>query len=917
MLLTALAPVATVQAAPEEASEYYYGVEYDWTSLDSDLQNVTGLDVQALFTEIMEDADEAGFNLDLGQLTTGSTNVYVHQTEDISAQTVETLNGSAVQVWSRTSDVTLRHGVLSNAIIMTDWSESTFGSDNTMFDIDVVATAENVLTVDMLYTEYLNDAYQLIGADMNFDMTVSADLDLGVDIALEGGGEELNVDFDTGIDVTYTIASTDAEWRLGNPSPIYIEAARNDYTDLACVLDADAVEVEQWDSREVTVYDMCGEISGTYAGTADYEASVSGLPMEEIGFDAGEFDLSISDNLAEAGNYSSDAIMDGVSLSMRADTPLQVDLGDGTNIDVVACDSCPPGSPVMFWMMGNVLGQASVAFGEAVAEDLEANLEDSVTEIFEEFFGLDMDDDYDDQPQFMCDDGESIPTSWVNDGYEDCGDGSDEDDFFVSVSSGDDSDFSLRAHFPDAVDLDSASQFMCDDGEEIPWNWVNDGGSPDCNDGSDEFDAEEPTTFDCPDGTTISFERVNDDVGDCSGFEDEGVDGLYTIQVTISDGEGNVLADVSDLNVCESYELCNATSTYYMTHLGNVPNPAGGAYGESTLCIQSSLTDAASPSVPMYVSESRCSISYSGPHVDSDVYFDGMTMNLEVWTHDWSQPDDVDLHVTVTNSADDELWTTIETLGGEDTFAMTLVSHELDVSDEGEYCMHTSLVQDGQTEPFWSETQCDDASMAGTPSDRLTTIAEALAESNLENVLTLFGENLESTLTTFDNETETPEFPYVDGMWAPLWSNEKATIVGVAVYGYDEDDNGYLITGPATAGFSSDLPMTFASIRYVTGVSAMEAQTIMMEADTLAEIVDVEQHDLSELEDALIEAGVDVSDLDLTVESDEGDGESSTEQTAEELAEEAGLLPFLSPLSMMAVLGLAFVAFGTRREHDE
>ena len=84
MIFTVIAPVTTVNATPTEESEYYYGVEYDWSSLDSDIENVTGLDIQELFTEIMDDADDAGFNLDIGQLTSGSSNVYVHQTEDIS-----------------------------------------------------------------------------------------------------------------------------------------------------------------------------------------------------------------------------------------------------------------------------------------------------------------------------------------------------------------------------------------------------------------------------------------------------------------------------------------------------------------------------------------------------------------------------------------------------------------------------------------------------------------------------------------------------------------------------------------------------------------------------------------------------------------------------------------------------------------
>ena len=108
LLLTALSPLATVQAQPAEASEYYYGVEYDWSSLDNDLENVTGLDISALFSEIMDDATDAGFNLDLGQLTTGATNVYVHQTEDITMQTIQNLDGEDVEVWSRTSWVPSR-----------------------------------------------------------------------------------------------------------------------------------------------------------------------------------------------------------------------------------------------------------------------------------------------------------------------------------------------------------------------------------------------------------------------------------------------------------------------------------------------------------------------------------------------------------------------------------------------------------------------------------------------------------------------------------------------------------------------------------------------------------------------------------------------------------------------------------------
>ena len=79
-------------------------------------------------------------------------------------------------------------------------------------------------------------------------------------------------------------------------------------------------------------------------------------------------------------------------------------------------------------------------------------------------------DDDDSEEMFPCDGGNTwIPWDWVNDGYEDCEDGSDEYD-----DDGSDSD-------------NEPGMWMCDNGEEIPEDWVNDG-YEDCEDGSDEYD---------------------------------------------------------------------------------------------------------------------------------------------------------------------------------------------------------------------------------------------------------------------------------------------------------------------------------------------------------------------------------------------------------------------------------------------
>ena len=1001
LLLAAITPLTTVSAVPTEASEYYYGVEYDWTSLDSDLQNVTGLDIQELFSEIMEDADGAGFNLDLGQLTTGSSNVYVHQTEDISVQTIQDLDGNDVQVWSRTSDVVLRHGLLSNAVILTDWSETTFGSDPTGFDIDVIAEAENVLTVDMLYTEYLDDQYQLLGADMDFDMTISNDMNLGIDIMVEGGGEQLNVDFDTGMDVSYSIASL-AEWRLGSPSPIYIEAAANDNTHWGCTDDTSDVGV-YGEGGEAEVVDFCGMLDGTYIGSADYNVYLTGLPMEEFGFDEGQFDISINDELTNEGDYEGEANMEDVTFNMRSGETLEVDLGDGTVIDATPCDTCPPGNPVMFIMMGNVITHASESFGEAVAEDFEAELEDSFADIFENIFGVDSgDNDYsDNEDGFMCDDGEEIPNHWVNDGEEDCMDGSDESDFYVrgymnqdwesgdhyygvngemntdilgfetsptimceydgmyqeltidNVNDGwddcddgsDEFDNGLTTTYTchDGMDIsfelvnDGSSDcadgsdepadnegkwFMCQvNYDQIPWQYVNDGVA-NCEDGGDEYDPNNEQTYYCDEYTTsISYELLNDGAVDCNDGSDEGEAIFFMMDVYINDGDGNAVVAAQDLMVCAKWS-CDVTvgtegGDQWISYTSEVMAPS--TYGGTEMCAGGHISGA--DGTLLEEAPEMCSDAWTGPEIhdwSTNVYEEGDNQlrieseagygNYDDVTMSW-QLMDVSDGANMIMAQGSEAWADESSLYFEEV---------VDISGPGEYCLEVHLTQDGQTESFDETSECVTVEDGPEVSDKIMTIGEALAESGLADVLEAYGENVGETFADVA-ENEVPEFPYVDGMWAPLWSDEHATIVGVGLYAWDEDENGYVIAGPATTGYSEDRPMTFASIRYITGAPAQAAQQEMVDFSDLEDIVDVEDHDLSELSQVLEDAGADTSDLGFPDNTETGDdtAEGTDEaETAEEAAEDSGLLPFVSPLTVIALIGLAAVA-GNRRTENE
>jgi len=72
---------------------------------------------------------------------------------------------------------------------------------------------------------------------------------------------------------------------------------------------------------------------------------------------------------------------------------------------------------------------------------------------------------------------------------------------------------------------DEGPSFVCGNGEEVPFDWVNDG-YEDCSDGSDEqqYDSEgnKINWFDCHDGSEVWVDQVNDGYEDCTDGEDEG-----------------------------------------------------------------------------------------------------------------------------------------------------------------------------------------------------------------------------------------------------------------------------------------------------------------------------------------------------------------------------------------------------------
>ena len=963
LFLVAALPITSVNAAPSEESEFFYGVEYDWSSIDSDLTNFTGLDLPEIFTEVMGAADDSGFDLIIGQLMTGSSNVYIHHTEDISPQTIKDYDGDSVSVWSRTTDVTLRHGGLVDGILMTDWSESTFGMNTTGFDIDITSSSQNVLSVDILYTEYLDDSYNLIGADMDFSMNTYTSTSFDFDATFEGDGEELPIDFNVAMSFGYSITDSSSQWRLESPDPIYVElSSEDDYG---------------WGAT--------GDLFGDYDGSIDYSFSVTGIPTEDFGFDSGEFDIEISDSLTQTdGDFEMGGVYTEFDFIMGDD--MTVDLGDGNGLttQVQSCENCPPGNPLMFVMMGNVIGGASEAFVDDIGESFSEGLSENLVELFD--VGGDDDDDYDDEyydDWFYCDSGDVIYSWQQNNGYPDCYDGSDEEILMAEMSYSNDQDqfiniftinnemLNLNAGWPyytcddgsqiewymlndeswDDFDCESGedeydyemvedSMFTCDDGEEIPLSKFYDGNN-DCTSGEDEastFTCDDGSIIDseqvndgwencgwygedestyvetdieilytCSDGTEIFWSQVNDGTGDCADFLDEGVLDKYTLNYNMISEQGNVLHS-------ESYDLCGqyiesaCDDSIFMNryYIQSTYTPSMN-YGSNTFCINAELIDDSTNQV-VGSSDLSCEDYYHGPHMyNFDVYDSDGYLNFQASAmKDESQINDVDMEITIIGPDSQVIYSsTMELDSNYNDFEESIA-----ISEDGEYCVNWELVEDGESMPFSTAQRCEEVSSEGEPSDRLGKIAGAFSESSIGDVLEMFGENLQQRL----EDTEPFEtFPYNDGLWAPMWSNEHGAMVGIGVYAMD-DNGAYTMAGPDTVGYMDDAPAKM-SIRYLTGVEAGNAASSMEDADEIDEIVDVEQHDLEQITQDLEDAGIDTSGLDLPFDGSDS-GETTPPETAIDSAEDDGLLPFASPISVIAVIALAGAIISSRKENE-
>ncbi len=228
-------------------------------------------------------------------------------------------------------------------------------------------------------------------------------------------------------------------------------------------------------------YTVGGMMAAENAGMGSYQTrDADPNVMEDYDLTSSE---SITASLGELGELPSCDVSD-LSSDMPADAePVMVyedmtgvqtmtlEYTNDTGHDISIVTLIDDNEDLMSYVMSTDNGSASsscsytVMWGDAVVIEVDDTLPRTSIPIDFHVEGMPEDDGGDDT--FYCDNGNEISRDLVDDGWDDCGDGSDESD-----------------------DGGDEVVFVCDDGQEIPFDWVNDGGA-DCYDESDEATYEE------------------------------------------------------------------------------------------------------------------------------------------------------------------------------------------------------------------------------------------------------------------------------------------------------------------------------------------------------------------------------------------------------------------------------------------
>ncbi len=421
MIITTVPANVAAQTSSESSESIAFGIEYDYSNINADVESMIGLDLTEVFQEVMAAGDDAGIDLLIGRVTTGTTTIVFEQYDgDMVTLPVD---GVQTDFSTKITELTVRHGVLDDFAVNAEWDDSYAG-----IDLTVGYDAEQLFNADVLYTEYFDANMGLHGMDMEMEIDAMIEYSVGISGELSGDGESLPFDVELKIGTSYEINNGLLEVRMDEPSPMYdamVNLQPGEDLYWSCEDNIDAPSISN-DDGEVNVQDQCSERNIHYETATSVIFELTGIPTEELGLPAGDFDISITDSVTDLYDGEIENFFMGGVMQLLDEPSQMITIDDGSTLEVhqAYASPTPIAFPAMWAMMwaNSVVGSGDYP---TIVDALMGNA--NFEEIFGDFAdGISGDGD-DDERYFTCANLNEISEDYMQDGYDDCGDNSDEE----------------------------------------------------------------------------------------------------------------------------------------------------------------------------------------------------------------------------------------------------------------------------------------------------------------------------------------------------------------------------------------------------------------------------------------------------------------------------------------------------------
>ena len=938
LCLLMIASTAPAASATSQDESVIWGVSYDWAHFENDVLNVTGVDINEVNRDLEEAAKYAGFHMDYDQILSGTSEFFVESWDEAGNFTIDDINGTSHAVTKRITELTIRHGNLADAGMLANWSDGDESIDTWM-----TSEQQTVAIIDATYVEYIDQDLLVYGADLQVggQFAMSTAFEFGIDV--RAAGETLAPEISSSASLNFDISSLSSQWRVYEPIDYYSFMASEPNSDSADASDADYSVEEKAIGKD---YPSSGYLTGDFTTETGYSLALSltGFPAEELELDIDAFNIAISDSIPNTGVFFEEEMpLFGGAIWGHDCPPISQGekvLVNGTEVQA-QCGLVPP----IPWGMMSMLGFSMFEAFESSVQQLGETMTEEASELLDGFGFTDEGGDYEDT--FVCDNGQEIPTHWVNDDYDDCEDGSDE-----------------------GVTGEVGYDFYCDNGNVIPTPWINDG-RDDCGDNSDEGDV--VYVWDCHAQVGMSTlagsepDEITDALADLPGWPEwcgEALDGSPD-DLVLTDSEPNLPPPEELYAWIPPYsdEVAARSATHSWHDWDDEDDCTGGEYVWNSsygLC-----------GYPVYFDNQEADANYIVETMDESQYFA---------RYAWVSGEDHDYlfiaNPTPENSLpscdDDEQGAFGCSPGWYEGHSSDGVSFDcVDPENGNQYwSIPGYMVDDGKADcpGGWDETDsgfgseesedesdtfvcesgdeipadwvndgyedCMDGSDedGSVPLEKFEKMAEALSETNLEKTMEAFGDKLVRLVE--DNLPGEPIIDIEELCGAMLWTPSDSRTIGlVLVY------EGRIMLGPSIIG-TMDHPINL-NVEYLSGQAARDAKAGSSQKVELDQLAPQSKHDVKELYDILGEKllpNLDQIDTDMdgTIDyfdtDDDNDGISDWEDSeplappvledaeealedAEEVAEEVTSgLPAPGVVAVISVLAAAAILISRRED---